>query len=628
MSEWNLSDNNDLYWINEWGDGYFVLDNGCVSVKTPSKKSSINLYELTKKLITKGVEAPILFRFEEIIKDRISRLNQAFQNAIISSNYDNSYQLAYPIKVNHQKSIVSFISSNELPYDLGLEVGSKPEILAVLGISHSKNNLLLCNGYKDAEYIELALIAQKTGKNTIIIIEQFYELELVLSIANKMNIEANIGVRMKPSFKASSKWAESSGEYAKFGLDISQINSVIRVLEKEKKEHWLKLLHFHVGSQFTSILPFKKILKEAARVYVEIAKHCPKLSYFDVGGGLGIDYIGSKSKSDCSINYSIEEYAKDIVSIIGATCKDANVKDPKIISESGRAIIAQSSVLVTEVIDVSPAYKNINIDTDLYAQKPLSDLLHLYENINEENKLQSIHSAHYFKEHLIDLFMHGKISLRERALGEQILSKIMDKIHSFCASSSNVPEEVEKLKNQYIDLYFCNFSIFQSLPDFWAIKQLFPIMPIHRLEEKPTRRAIIVDLSCDSDGKLHKFISPKNPTNHIPLHKKNDDPYFIGIFLVGAYQEALGALHNLFGDTNLIHISLDKRGNWKIKEHIRGDLVKDVLSYFEYSSRELNKSFSENIERSINNGKLTLEESSHLKERFNQALNSYTYLMV
>ncbi|PIS00188.1 MAG: biosynthetic arginine decarboxylase [Chlamydiae bacterium CG10_big_fil_rev_8_21_14_0_10_35_9] len=628
---WDISHNNQLYWIEGWGDKYFSISNdGDIIVKPSSESSQINLYDLTKALVEKKIEPPILFRFDGIIKDRVERLNQAFEKAIQENNYQNYYQLAYPIKVNQQKKVVDSIRKAGKKYKIGLEVGSKPELLAVLSLKdYHEDSLLLCNGYKDIEYIELAILARKIGKRPIIIIEQFYELDLVLDIAEKLKIEPEIGIRIKPFSKGSGRWSDSSGEFAKFGLEIQEVTRIVNELKRKKKDHLIKLLHFHIGSQLTSILPFKKVLREASRVYVELAKICPSICFFDIGGGLAVDYNGSQTSSDCSMNYSLEDYAHDVVDTIGNTCNEEDIAHPVIISESGRAIIAHSSVLITEVIDVSTKYKQASdLEPPPSDNKTLNDLFQTFQNTTHKNCLGALHTASHLKEVMLELFLQGEISLQEREYGERVFSHLLDKIHRESKKLNYIPEEIEKLKERLIDLYFCNFSVFQSLPDFWAIEQLFPIMPIHRLNTQPTRKAIIVDLSCDSDGKVHQFVQQKKPANYLPLHELNSSPYFIGIFLVGAYQEALGGLHNLFGDTNVIHIDVEANGSWKINSQINGDTVKEVLGYFQYPSNDLTKSLNTIVEKSLKNGRLTREESDKLKKRFKDALGSYTYLVV
>jgi arginine decarboxylase len=626
----NINKNNDLYWMHGWAENYFrINEKGDINIHPSRDDNSINLHELVTSLVQRGIEPPLLFRFDGIIRDRIECIYSAFHSAIKEYQYRNEYHLAYPIKVNQQKHVVDTIKKAGSKHRLGLEVGSKPELLAVLSIYDTEKALLLCNGYKDAEYIELALLSIKIGRRPIIIIEQLNEIALVLQMSEKLGIEAEIGLRIKPHSKGSGKWSSSGGELAKFGLNIHEINLAIQQLKDAGKEKWLKLLHFHIGSQVTSIIPMKKAIREAARVYAQIAKQCPSMSFLDVGGGLAVDYDGSKTTCDCSMNYTIEQYARDVVYIIGSICKEENLNDPIIISESGRAIVAHHSILVTEVMDVSPSLNVINrLSPPPTKNKILQELFDIYQHMTAKNCLESLHDASDLKENAIEKFIQGDLSLEERAYIERNYCHLKAKVNMLASELEFVPKEIEDLKSKLLDIYFCNCSVFQSLPDSWAIQQLFPVMPIHRLDTKPNRQAIIVDLTCDSDGKINKFVSPKKTSNFIPLHEPNSSPYYLGIFLVGAYQETLGGLHNLFGDTNAVHVDKDDQGNWELKHQIEGDTIKEVLSYVQYNIDDLIERLRISIEKALRNNHLTLAESAKLKHRFKQALQSYTYLVV
>ena len=625
-----IEKNKDLYWLNRWGEDYFQINNeGHIIIRPEKLQESVNLYELVKSLIKRGINPPILFRFDGIVRDRINCIYSAFKTAIKEYEYKNSYQLAYPVKVNQQRHVVETIRKAANNHILSLEVGSKPELVGILSIHDKEEALLLCNGYKDEEYIELALLSKKIGRRPIIIIEQFYELKFVLNIAKKLDIEAEIGLRIKPHSKGSGKWASSGGELAKFGLTNDEISMAIKELKNAKKEHWLKLLHFHVGSQITSIIPFKKAVREASRIYVEIAKKCPSLSFFDVGGGLAIDYDGTKTTADCSMNYTIEQYARDVVYTIGTICNEENLPHPVIISESGRAIVAHHSILVTEVIDVSTteiALENINIPPT--KEEILQEMYDIYTSITPENALEALHDSADLKENAVEKFIQGDISLEERAYAEKTFRRLSAKVLTMGKQMKYIPEEIEKLDDKLLDIYFCNFSLFQSLPDAWAIQQLFPIMPIHRLDSTPNRKATIVDLTCDSDGTINNFVHPKKSSNWIPLHNFDGTPYFLGIFLIGAYQETLGGLHNLFGDTNAVHVDIDEEGNWEIVEEIEGDTIHQILGYVQYQKDDLMANIRRSIEKALKNNKLTIEESVHLKRKYKQALESYTYIVV
>lgn len=620
----------DLYSVRAWGSPYFDINaKGNASVRIQPKGHTADLYELVNSLVKRGIEAPILIRFDGILRDRIRCIQRAFDAAINEFRYDNTYRLCYPIKVNQQRTVVDLIKSTGSANLLGLEVGSKPELIAVLSIHDTSNALLLCNGYKDAEYIEIALLSTKVGRRTIIIIEQFYELQLVLDIAKKLNVEAEIGFRMRPFNKGSGRWNTSGGDMAKFGLSSHEIVQGIELLKANDKTPWVKLLHFHLGSQIPTIASIKKALGEAARMYTELAKECPKLTFFDVGGGLGVDYDGSRSGNDSSMDYTIEEYARDVVSAIGDACEKEDVATPTIITESGRAIVAHHSVLITEVIDVAPALEAVDaLDPPESDHEVLTNLYALYQTVNEDNCHEALHDAQELKENIFDGFVHGTLGLKERAYAEQAYKRLIAKIRQVSKPLQHVPEEIRNLDKLLLDTYFCNFSVFQSLPDFWAIDQLFPIMPIHRLNEEPKRKGILADLSCDSDGKVDCFVNRRGCQSYLSLHETGGQPYYLGVFLVGAYQEILGGMHNLFGDTNAVHVDIDEEGKWQINNVVEGDTIREVLNYVQYNSQDLTERLRTAIEKSLKNGSLTAEESAKLQKKFKEALESYTYLVV
>ena len=627
---WSLSKNNELYWFQGWGENYFdINEQGHIIVRPDRTGMAFDLYELVQSLVQRGIEPPILLRFDGIIRDRIQRLCASFASAIREFNYKSNYYPVYPIKVNQQKHVVDVIRNAGRDCLLGLEVGSKPELLAVLSIHNTDGALLLCNGYKDAEYIELALLARKIGRRSIVIIEQFYELNLVLEIASKLGIEAEIGFRMKPSNKGSGKWASSGGDFAKFGLSIHEIILGVEFLKKAGKDHWLKLLHFHIGSQITSILPIKKVLRESTRMYTELAKLCPSMCFFDVGGGLGVDYDGTKTSNDSSMNYSMEEYARDVVSAIGSACDEAGIPHPGIVSESGRAIVAHHSLLITEVIDIAHAIvPDDHLETPPTDHELLRELLNLYRTVTAKSCHEALHDANDLRQDVLERFNQGDLGIVERGYAERIYRHLIAKIREVSKELKYVPSDIEKLDEKLLNMYFCNFSVFQSLPDVWAIQQIFPVMPIHRLDEEPNVRSTIVDLSCDSDGKIDRFVHPKDPAKYIMLHEPGKTPYYLGIFLVGAYQEILGGLHNLFGDTNAVHIDFDEEGNWVFKHEIKGNSMSEVLKYVQYDSSDLMERLRLSIEKALREGRLSNEESAKLKKRFKEALEDYTYLVV
>lgn len=631
MTQGMHPDSNEAYRIEDWGDRYFGVNSmGHVGVKANGDQTEGDLYELVRSLVQRGIEPPILIRFDGIIRDRIGHLQKAFDDAIQEFSYPNSYRIAYPIKVNPQSHVVEQVQkagSNRL---LGLEVGSKPELLAVITLDKNTDALLLCNGYKDAEYIELALLASKLGRRTIIIIEQVYEVKLVLDIAEQLGCSAELGFRMRPSSKGSGRWQCSGGDLAKFGLNSYEIYTCLELLRAAGKSDWLKLLHFHIGSQITSIDAIKKAMDEAARMFTELAKVAPSLSFFDAGGGLGVDYDGSKTTSDSSMNYSLEEYARDIVYILGEACKKAGVREPVIITESGRALTAHHAILITEVIDVAtPLDASETIEMPPTSHAIPGELYSLYIKLTPENAQETLHDALEFKEKITEGFINGTLSLAERAYSEQIYQRLITKIRNVSKRLSFVPEDIEKLDKTIFDFYFCNFSVFQSLPDSWAIQQLFPLMPIHRLNEAPTREAIIADLSCDSDGKVDRFVCRRGTKTSLKLHEfKPPSPYYLGIFLVGAYQEVLGGLHNLFGDANAVHVDLDSDGKWNIRGVVEGDTIEEVLSYTQYHPQSILDRLHFLVERSLKAGRLTNEESAKLQKKVKQSLESYTYLVV
>ncbi len=602
--------NKELYWIDRWGKNYFqVNEKGEIVVFPERNGKSINLFDATSSLVQKGVKLPILFRFDGIIRDRVTQICTAFEKAIQEASYKGSYQPVFPIKVNPQKQIVDTIRKAGAAWKIGLEVGSKPELLASLTTPFNQDHLVLCNGYKDAEYIELALSAAKLGKKMIIIIEQFYELELVLKIAQKLDVEPEIGFRMKLHTRGSGKWASSGGDQAKFGLTAPEIIQGLEILKNKKKENCLKLLHFHIGSQITSIRSFDKALSESTRMYSEISKFAPSLSYIDVGGGLAVDYEGAATNSDFSANYTLELYAKKIVSRIAKACDKNNLPHPVIISESGRAMVAHHSILVMEIVSASSRETPLAIVPPPPHFHPLhNDLFHLSQK-NAERK-EWLESAKDLKGRIIDSFIDGELGLLERATADAIHKQIIAKAIK------------ENEKDEPIDLYFGNFSLFQSLPDIWAIQQIFPLLPIHRLEEQTNRRATIVDLTCDSDGKIDRFVTDGIRSRSIPVHELDPaKPYYIGAFLVGAYQEILGNRHNLFGNTHVVHFDFDGDKE-KIVHELPSSTNLDMLTSVQFDKKDYHRS----IDKAIAKSSLTSEETSQMKTIFESALHRNTYL--
>ncbi len=613
------------YFINGWGPPYFgVSEEGDITVNVKPDMPPCNIYNLVQSLVKRGIQAPMLLRFSDILRDRIQWIQRSFDAAISEHNYQNTYRLAFPIKVNQQNAVVQAIEMEGRSHHLCLEVGSKPELVAVLANNEEKNALLLCNGYKDADYIEMALLARQIGRRSMITIEQYYELELVMEIAKRLNIEAEIGFRMKPHSKGCGKWSSSGGDTAKFGLTSPQIILGIELLKKAGKLDWVRLLHYHLGSQIPSLDAIKNTVKEAARVYTEVAKECKNLTFFDLGGGLGIDYDGTHTNLDSSISYTIEEYAREVVSTIAKECDKAKVSHPTIITESGRAITAHHAILITEVIETASAQDPNGAIAPPESSNPLlKELYGLHQELTLKPLEDILTKLKSLQELLFKAFIDGEISLKEKAYAEYAYKLLLAKDHALNTSNTGLNVDPELL-----DIYFCNFSLFQSLPDQWAIHQLFPISPIHRLNEKPTRRAILADISCDSDGVIDEFTNKEGLKNHLKLHTKNEEPYYIGTFLVGAYQEILGGFHNLFGDTNVAQVELGKDGKWHVTHHVAGDTIAEILRYVQYNTEELIEKLEIAIDDSLQNNALSESNAARLLTKYKEVLDHYTYLVV
>ncbi|MBN8550935.1 MAG: biosynthetic arginine decarboxylase [Deltaproteobacteria bacterium] len=631
MEGWDVQKSANLYGIGGWGENYFDINQQGEVVVRPSKNSiELNVPAIVKELTQRGIQVPILLRFDGIIRDRVTRLCSAFSSAISEFSYQGKYRGVFPIKVNQQRHVVDVLRASGREFGLGLEVGSKPELVAVMAMHDTPGALLLCNGYKDREYIELALLARKLGRRTIIIVEQFSEVEQTIQVSKQLGIEPELGLRLKPSSRGAGKWESSGGDNAKFGLSTTEIVAAINILKKNNCDHWLKLVHFHVGSQISSIAAIKKVLREATRMYTGIAKLCPSLCLFDAGGGLAVDYDGSKTNFAASMDYSVEEYARDIVYAIRQACDDVGVPHPDIVTESGRALVAHHAVLVAQIVDVAHTLDVISqLDAPPSDRPRLAEFQELYQNVTIKNCRETLHDAVALRDEINELFMSGEVSLEERAYADRSFWHLMAKLKRISSEMKFIPEEFEKLGDELKDTYFINFSVFQSLPDAWAIDQLFPIMPIHRLKEEPTRRCMLGDMSCDSDGVIDKFVDLKDVKNHLSVHAlKSDEPYYIATFLVGAYQEILGDLHNLFGDTNAVHIDVDANGQMIFTDVVEGDTIREVLSYVQYDPPDLLESMRQAIERSLREGSITSEESARIQKRYREVIDGYTYLVV
>lgn len=631
MESWNTTKSAEMFGIGNWGEGYFDINaKGNVVVRPSKNGKELDLFEFVSSMIQRGIEVPLLIRFDGIIRHRVKRIYDAFASAIQELNYTGKYKGVFPIKVNQQRHVVDVVRRAGREHALGLEVGSKPELVAVLAMHDTPGALLLCNGYKDFEYIELALLANKIGRRSIIIVEQLTEVRQILEVARRLGVEAEVGLRMKPSSKGTGKWESSGGDKAKFGLSPHEIVAAIEEFNKAGKGGWIKLLHFHIGSQITSIAAIKRVLKEATRMYTEVYRLAPSLCFLDVGGGLAVDYDGSRTNYESSMNYTLEEYARDVVDSICSACNNAAIPHPDIVTESGRAVVAHHAVLVTEIIDTSPALDVVvTLDTPPTSNELLKNLWTMYQDVSVKNCHEFLNDAISLKDEALERFNTGDITLEERAYADKIFWHLIAKIRQVSAGLKYVPEDIEKLDEVLRDTFFCNFSVFQSLPDSWAINQLFPIMPIHRLGEEPTRRAVVADVSCDSDGKIDKFIDLKEIKDYVKFHvQKSSSPYFIAVFIVGAYQEILGDLHNLFGDTNAVHVDIADSGEVELTHVVEGDSVREVLGYVQYDPQDLLERLRTAIEKALREGTLTGEESAKLQKRYKEALEGYTYLQV
>lgn len=624
---WTTLDAAELYDISRWGKGYFSIgENGHVWVH-PSKDPlrRIDLKKVIDTLEMRGIHVPILVRFGEILKQQVSEIHDAFSNAIREHNYKGRYCCVYPIKVNQQRQVVEEVYEYGRQYGFGLEAGSKPELMAVLGMADNKTPIV-CNGFKDDEYIEMCMLGKKIGRNITPIIEKYTELDLILKYAEQVGVRPTIGIRVKLAARGSGRWKSSGGYRSKFGLTVSEAITALEELKKRGMADCLELLHFHLGSQITNIRQIKGAVIEIARIYAELARQGAGLKFLDVGGGLGIDYDGSQTDFESSVNYSLQEYANDVVYHIQNVCDEAEVAHPTIVTESGRAIAAYHSILVFNVLGVSGFGDGELKEISTEAEQPLLDLQDTWRGLTTKNLLESFHDAQQALDSALNLFSLGYLPLEQRSQAENYYWAICRRILAMAKTLDVFPEELEGLESILSDTYFCNFSLFQSMPDSWAVKQLFPVMPIHRLTEKPTRQGVLGDISCDSDGKIDQFIDRRDVKKTLPLHPYNGTDYFLGAFLVGAYQEILGDLHNLLGDTNAVHIRLSETGDYELYDVIKGDTVREVLDYVQFSTKSLLESFRRDVEVALREGRIGYEESGRLLRYYEEGLYGYTYL--
>lgn len=629
LDQWTIQDAFDVYNIRNWGKGYFSINaEGNVTVHpTKGTQPGIDLKQLINQLQARDIQLPILLRFTDILRHRITEMHQAFQQAMQEFQYKNQYCSVYPIKVNQQRQVVEEIINFGAPLQFGLEAGSKPELLAVLALTSGHDVPIICNGFKDDEFIKMTMLARKIGKNIIPVVEKFTELTSIVKHAKGVGVKPVIGVRAKLAARGAGRWKLSAGYRSKFGLTITEILDAVEYLKSEGMADSLQLLHFHLGSQITNIRNVKGAINEAVRVYVELHRLGAGMKYLDVGGGLGIDYDGSQTDFESSINYTLQEYANDIVFRIKDICDEAGVPHPTIITESGRGMVAYHSVLVFDVLGTS-SFDHFQIPAKLPedAPKPVVELYAACTELNKKNYLECYHDASQAIDETLTLFNTGHLDLETRGLTERLFWSFSSKLLKLIKEMDYVPDELVGLQAMVSDTYFCNFSVFQSMPDAWAIKQLFPIMPIHRLKEAPTRQGILGDITCDSDGKIDQFIDLKDVKNTLELHAFNGEPYFVGVFLVGAYQEILGDLHNLLGDTNAVHVKLDEDGDPVIEEVIKGDSVREVLAYVQYSADKLAQLMRRDVEKAVKNNRVNVEESREFLRFYEAGLEGYTYL--
>lgn len=626
---WTIENSEALYRIEGWGQPYFSINAaGHITVSPKGDRGgSLDLYELVKALKLRNLGLPLLIRFSDILEDRIERLNACFAKAIARYNYPGVYRGVFPVKCNQQRHLVENLVKFGKPHQFGLEAGSKPELMIALAMLDTPGALLICNGYKDREYIETAMLATKLGQTPIIVLEQVEEVDVVINTHKTLGIKPILGVRAKLSTRGMGRWGTSSGDRAKFGLTIPEILQAVDKLRAAGLLDSLQLLHFHVGSQISAIHVIKDAIQEASRIYVELASLGANMQYLDVGGGLGVDYDGSQTNFYASKNYNMQNYANDIVAELKDTCTERNIPVPTLISESGRAVASHQSVLIFDVLSTSDVQTEIPEPPKEGESHIIHYLWETLQSISPDNSYQEFyHDATQFKEEAISRFNLGILSLTERAKAERLYWACCRKILDITRREEYVPDEMEDLEKIMASIYYVNFSVFQSAPDCWAINQLFPIMPIHRLDEEPTRRGILADLTCDSDGKIDRFIDLRDVKSVLELHSlKPGEPYYLGMFLNGAYQEIMGNLHNLFGDTNAVHIQLTPKG-YQIEHVVKGDTMSEVVSYVQYDSEDMVENIRQRCEHALEDNRITLAESQRLLQTFEQSLRRYTYL--
>ena len=629
MRKWRIEDSEELYNINGWGVNYFgINEKGNVYV-TPRKNGvQVDLKELVDELALRDVGVPVLVRFPDILDNRIEKTSTCFEKAAQEYDFKGDNFIIYPIKVNQMRPVVEEIISHGKKFNLGLEAGSKPELHAVIAVNTDSDSPIICNGYKDQNYIELALLAQKMGKRIFLVVEKLNELNIIARTSKKLNVRPNIGIRIKLASSGSGKWEESGGDASKFGLTSSELLEALDFLEKNDLKDCLKLIHFHIGSQITKIRRIQTALREASQFYIQLHKMGYDVEFVDCGGGLGVDYDGTRSSnSESSVNYTIQEYVNDCVYTFVDAANKNGIRHPNLITESGRSLAAHHSVLVMQVLETASLPRmDENWEPAPDAHQLVKDMYEIWDHLNPRTLLEDWHDAQQIREESLDLFSHGIVDLRTRADIESMYWSVTREVNMLAQTQKHIPEELWSLDKLLADKYFCNFSLFQSLPDSWAIDQLFPIMPIQRLDERPDRQATIQDITCDSDGKIANFVTNSYISHSLPVHTLNNrDPYYIAVFLVGAYQEILGDMHNLFGDTNAVHVTVNDKG-YSINKTIDGETVAEVLEYVQYEPKKLVRRLETWVSKSIQKGVISLEEGKEFLNNYRSGLYGYTYL--
>lgn len=629
MKKWTIEDSNELYNMSGWGTSYFgINEKGDVYVTPCKDDTQIDLHDVMDELSLRDITPPVLLRFPDILDNRIEKTWSCFKKASDEYGFTGENFIIYPIKVNQMQPVVEEIISHGRKFNLGLEAGSKPELHAVIAVQCQSDSLIICNGYKDQSYIELALLAQKMDKRIFIVVEKLNELEIIAKAAKKLNVRPNLGIRIKLASSGSGKWEESGGDASKFGLTSSELLKALEILEKKEMKDCLRLIHFHIGSQITKIRRIQTALREASQFYIQLHKMGYNVDFVDCGGGLGVDYDGTRSpNSESSVNYSIQEYVNDCIYTFVEAANRNGIQHPNIITESGRSLSAHHSVLVIDVLETASLPEMDDEFEPGEASHPLvKDLYDIWDNLNPRTMLEDWHDAEQIRDEALDLFSHGIVDLQTRAEIERMYWSVCREINSLAKSLKHTPEELKNLDKILADKYFCNFSLFQSLPDAWAVDQLFPIVPLQRLNERPTRSATLQDITCDSDGKITNFVTNRNISHILPVHTlRKNEPYYLGVFLVGAYQEILGDMHNLFGDTNAAHITV-KDGRYHIDQIFDGETVEEVLNYVQYNPKKLVRQLEVWVTKSVKQGKISLEEGKEFLSNYRSGLYGYTYL--